>query len=165
MAKTEDLVSIKEFAALSGRSQQTIYKQIGTRLAPYVHEKDGQKWIERRALGEVFKIGEDQPIQPENNSDSTRELKGEQLLYASMQTTIDVLQSQIRTLEEQIKVKDQQISDLSERLRDSLEIEKARIVMTATDKQLPPTQDEIDEAKEDPEKKPGVFSWFKHWWR
>jgi hypothetical protein len=164
MPKTEELMSIKAFAEAAGRSQQTIYKQIGTRLAPYVHEKDGQKWIERRALGEVFKIGVNQPNKPENNSDSTKELNGEQLLYASMQTTIDVLQSQIRTLEEQIKVKDQQISDLSERLRDSLEIEKARIVMTATDKQLPPTSEEIQEAKEDPEKKPGVFAWFKRWW-
>ena len=165
MAKTEDLVSIKEFAALSGRSQQTIYKQIGTRLAPYVHEKDGQKWIERRALSEVFKIGEDQPIQSENNSNSTGEMNVEQRLYASMQTTIDVLQSQIRTLEEQIKVKDQQISDLSERLRDSMEIEKARIVMTAADKQLPPSQDEIQEAEANPTEKQGVFSWLRNWWK
>lgn len=165
MAKTQDVMSIKEFAAASGRSQQTIYKQINTRLAPYVHEKDGQKWIERRALGEVFKIGEDQPIQHENNSNSTQELNVEQRLYASMQTTIDVLQEQIRNLQEQIRVKDQQIAELNERLRDALEIQKANIVINAADKQLPPTQEEIQEAEADPEKKPGVFSWLRNWLR
>lgn len=165
MSKTQDVMSIKEFAAASGRSQQTIYKQINTRLAPYVHEKDGQKWIERRALGEVFKIGEDQPIQHENNSDSTKELNVEQRLYGAMQTTIDILQAQIQTLQEQIRVKDQQIESLNERLRDALEIQKANIVINAADKQLPPTQEEIQEAEADPEKKPGVFSWLRNWLR
>ena len=64
MERPGELMPIKAFAEAAGRSQQAIYKQIGTRLASYVHEKDGQKYIERRALEEVFKIGEIQPVQP-----------------------------------------------------------------------------------------------------
>jgi hypothetical protein len=164
VTKIEDLMSIKEFAAASGRSQQTIYKQIGTRLSKYVHEKDGQKYIERRALSEVFKIGDDHPIQSEDNRKSTENIDVEQRLYTSMQTTIDVLQEQIRNLQEQIGVKDQQISELNDRLRDALEIQKANIVMTAADKQLPPPQED-QEAEVDSEKKSGAFSWLRNWWR
>ena len=46
MERPGELMPIKAFAEAAGRSQQAIYKQIGTRLASYVHEKDGQKYIE-----------------------------------------------------------------------------------------------------------------------
>ena len=42
MERPGELMTIKAFAEAAGRSQQAIYKQIGTRLASYVHEKDGQ---------------------------------------------------------------------------------------------------------------------------
>ena len=44
MESPGDLMTIKAFSEAAGRSQQTIYKQIQTRLASYVHEKDGQKF-------------------------------------------------------------------------------------------------------------------------
>ena len=142
MGKIDDWISIKQFAALSSRSQQTIYKQVGTRLAPYVHEKDGQKYIERRALYEVFKIGDVQPDQSENNQNRENENNFEQRLYSSMQTTIDVLQEQIRNLQEQLNVKDQQIMSLNERLREAMDISRGQLIITAADKQLPETTPE-----------------------
>lgn len=163
MVNTDELLSIKAFASLAGRSQQTIYKQINTRLAEYVHEKDGQKWIERRALVEVFKIGDNQPVQPKNNPKTTEENNVDQRLYDAMQTTIDLLQ-------EQIRVKDEQINELNLRLKQALELGQGQVLLSVAEKQqLPPVQDEIQEdsaeQEVDPDKKPGVFGWFKNWWR
>lgn len=116
MERPGELMTIKAFAEAAGRSQQAIYKQIGTRLASYVHEKDGQKYIERRALEEVFKIGEVQPIQPQNTAKSPEENNVEQRLYATLQATIDLLQEQLRVKDQQIATKDKQIAAQQEQL-------------------------------------------------
>lgn len=116
MERPGELMNIKAFAEAAGRSQQAIYKQIGTRLASYVHEKDGQKYIERRALEEVFKIGDVQPIQPEMAPKSPEENNVEQRLYATLQATIDLLQEQLRVKDQQIATKDKQIAAQQEQL-------------------------------------------------
>jgi len=116
MERPGELMTIKAFAEAAGRSQQAIYKQIGTRLASYVHEKDGQKYIERRALGEVFKIGDVQPIQPETAPKSSEMNNVEQRLYAAMQATIDLLQEQVRAKDRQLESKDKQIAAQQEQL-------------------------------------------------
>lgn len=116
MERPGDLMSIKAFAAAAGRSQQAIYKQINTRLASYVHEKGGQKYIERRALDEVFKSEDIQPVQPENAPNSSESFNVEQRLYATMQATIDLLQEQIRVKDQQIETKDKQIAAQQEQL-------------------------------------------------
>lgn len=95
MEEKQNLLTIKEFAQASKRSPQTIYKQISTRLISYVHEIEGQKYIERKALTEVFQIG----IQPEdNNSDN----------YNNNQ--VDTL---IAMLQAELEIKNKQIEDLS----------------------------------------------------
>lgn len=116
MERPGDLMTIKAFAAAAGRSQQAIYKQINTRLASYVHEKGGQKYIERRALDEVFKSEDIQPIQPENAPNSSESFNVEQRLYATMQATIDLLQEQLRVKDLQIETKDKQIAAQQEQL-------------------------------------------------
>lgn len=116
MERPGDLMTIKAFAAAAGRSQQAIYKQINTRLASYVHEKGGQKYIERRALDEFFKSEDIQPIQPQNAPNSSESFNVEQRLYATMQATIDLLQEQIRVKDLQIETKDKQIAAQQEQL-------------------------------------------------
>lgn len=116
MERPGDLMTIKAFAAAAGRSQQAIYKQINTRLASYVHEKGGQKYIERRALDEVFKSEDIQPIQPQNAPNSSESFNVEQRLYTAMQATIDLLQEQLRVKDQQIETKDKQIAAQQEQL-------------------------------------------------
>lgn len=116
MERPGELMTIKAFSEAAGRSQQAIYKQISTRLASYVHEKDGQKYIERRALDEVFKIGGIQPIQPENAPKSPEVSNVEQRLYETMQATIDLLQEQIKVKDQQLETKDKQIVAQQEQL-------------------------------------------------
>ena len=116
MERPGELMTIKAFAEAAGRSQQAIYKQIGTRLASYVHVKDGQKYIERRALDEVFKIDDVQPIQPEKTVKSPEVNNVEQRLYATLQATIDLLQEQLRVKDQQLETKDKQIAAQQEQL-------------------------------------------------
>lgn len=116
MERPGELMTIKAFSEAAGRSQQAIYKQIGTRLASYVHEKDGQKYIERRALEEVFKMGDNQPVQPSKTVKSPEENNVEQRLYATLQATIDLLQEQLRVKDLQIETKDKQIAAQQEQL-------------------------------------------------
>lgn len=172
MENPGDLMPIKAFAAAAGRSQQAIYKQIGTRLASYVHEKDGQKYIERRALTEVFKIGVDGDIKPEQPQNNSTENNGEQPLYAVLQSTIETLQKQLEQKDIQLAAKDKQISDLTEILKDQAKsINAARHnELAGTMKQLLPENSEStvvveDSADEEPPaeqpRRWKVFDWFR----
>lgn len=106
MAEVNELMTIKEFAEASGRSQQTIYKQIATRLSAYLHEIDGQKYIEGRALYEVFGIGKAQPNQPKQHSTQDNQ---NQPLYEILKATIDTLQHQLEAKDKQLAEKDDQL--------------------------------------------------------
>ena len=64
----KNLLTIKEFAKLANKTQQTIYKQLNNRLNQYIQLVDNKKMLEYRALKEVFNIGVEQPIQPELNN-------------------------------------------------------------------------------------------------
>lgn len=149
----EDLLTIKEFAEAAGVTQQALYQRLNKSLQGYVVEVNGKKHLKRDALS-IFSKPLQQQEENRAEPDSTHI---EQDLIKTLQTTINVLQ-------DQLKAKDQQIAELNERLRDALEISKAHIVITAAEKQLPPTQEEIQEAEAKPEEKPGVFKWFKRWW-
>jgi lipid II:glycine glycyltransferase (peptidoglycan interpeptide bridge formation enzyme) len=149
----EDLLTIKEFSELAGVSQQALYQRLNKSLQEYVVVIDNKKHLKREALS-LFERTEQSA---ENKAVEQGSINVEQELFKALQDTIAMLQ-------EQLKAKDQQIAELNERLRDAMEISKAHIVITAADKQLPPTQEEIQEAETAPEIKPGVFGWFKNWW-
>lgn len=175
MENPGELIAIKAFADAAGRSQQAIYKQINTRLAPYVHEKDGQKFIERRALAEVFGIGDIKPNQPQKTAEQRNV---EQRLYANMQAMIDMLQDQIRVKDQQMEekdrqlaAKDKQIENLTETVRAQAEsLQAAQALHAGTMQQMLPEQSEStvvveDVADEEPPAEPlrkwKVFDWFR----
>lgn len=155
MNKPGDLMTIKAFAEASGRSQQAIYKQISTRLAPYVHEEKGQKYIERRALSEIFEIGGTKPNQP---TKSPEQRNAEQRLYANMQAMIDMLQEQLKVKDQQLEekdrqlaVKDKQIGDLTEAVKShaqSINAERQNELAGTMKELLPETSAEASEVIE-----------------
>lgn len=102
MENSQNLLTIKAFAKASGRSQQTIYKQIGTRLAPFVREIDGQKYIEHRALMEVFGIDAEQPTQPRENNSFNSENNPEHELYTILREELAAKNGQIERLQAQL---------------------------------------------------------------
>ena len=101
MENPSEMMTIKAFAEASGRSQQTIYKQIETRLAPYLHKIEGKKYIERRALQEVFEIEVEQPTQPEKDNSFNSENNPEHPLYTILKAELDAKNRQIDQLMDQ----------------------------------------------------------------
>lgn len=102
MEKSQNFLTIKAFAEAAGRSQQTIYKQIGTRLAHYVHEIEGQKYIEHRALKEVFGIDVEQPVQPKDDNSFNRDETSEHPLYAILKEELEAKNRQIEQLQDEL---------------------------------------------------------------
>ena len=129
MAEKNELMTIKAFAEASGRSQQAIYKQISTRLSAYFHEIDGQKFVERRALFEVFHIGEEVE---QCNFNSTKPKKG------ASDKTLELLEKTIDMLEGQLKAKDDEIAKLTEANR-----ELAQSINTARKNELAGTMQQL----------------------
>ena len=108
MAEKNELMTIKEFASATGRSQQAIYKQISTRLSAYLHEIDGQKFIERRALFEVFGIGEEVELVAQVEEQLLNRKKS-----PSGGSVVAILERTVAMLEEELKIKNKQIEDLT----------------------------------------------------
>ena len=72
---TEGLLTVQQFAALVGKSPQSIYKrlnkvdnpvdnQVVNPIQPYVVVVDGQKMLKIQAISELYGIEVEQPIQP-----------------------------------------------------------------------------------------------------
>ena len=175
MENPGELMAIKTFADAAGRSQQAIYKQIGTRLAPYVHEKGGQKFIERRALAEVFEIGNIKPDQPQKTAEQRNV---EQRLYANMQAMIDMLQDQLKVKDQQMEekdrqlaAKDKQIENLTETVRAQAEsLQAAQALHAGTMQQMLPENSESavvvedsadEESPVEPPRRRKIFDWFR----
>ena len=68
---TDGLLTVQQFAALVGKSPQSIYKRLNkvdnlvvNPIQPYVVVVDGQKMLKTQAISELYGIEVEQPIQP-----------------------------------------------------------------------------------------------------
>lgn len=153
------LLTIKEFAKLSGKSKQAIYKQLNNRLNQYVQLVDNQKMLEYRALNEVYGVEVEQPSQPKLNNPVNQN-------STDVQPIIEVLQATIDTLQNQLKIKDQQIEKLQkeladERIHNREQFDKISILADQAQKlQLA----QITSSSEQPLIDDGKIS-KRHWWK
>ena len=143
----DEYLTVQEFAKAAGVSKQTIYKQMNSRLAPYVQTIKGQRKIAAAALHEFYDTVE-QPKQPEateNQQKPTEKVENstenqpnstitkqpettENQEPTSLEKRIDelekLLQKQIEEdrqekefLKDQIRQKDKTIENLTENLK------------------------------------------------
>ena len=87
----QEYLSIKEFAAAVGVSQQAIYKQLNNKLKPYLKVVDNKKMLEKSALSLFLK---------------------EEKTNGVEQQLLNLLQTELNEKTEQLKAKDKQIEDL-----------------------------------------------------
>jgi len=106
MITKTDLLTVKEFAKIAGKRQQTIYKQLNNRLNPFVQLVESHKMLERRALHEVYGIEVEQPIQPKLNN----------LKFNSETTLYEVLRAELEAKNKQITAMQQEIAGLQSEL-------------------------------------------------
>ena len=159
----KDYLTVKEFAEMANKKQQTIYKQLDKRLKPFVKIENGQKVISAEALEKFYKTeAVEQLIQPnstENQPNSTQiqldptatqpnstageqpnptagdenEAKQEDQI-AALNKLIEIVQKQLEEKDKQLAVKDKQIQDLSDRLAEALQLTKGQQYIAAADK-------------------------------
>lgn len=96
-----EYLSIKDFAAAAGVSQQAIYKQLNNKLKTYLKIVDNRKMLNKSALS-LFK-------QRDNSTDIQKQL-------------INMLQSELNEKNQQLNEKDKQIAELQKLLSQSQQL-------------------------------------------
>ena len=139
---TDGLLTVQQFAALVGKSPQSIYKrvnkvdnpvdnQVVNPIQPYVVVVDGQKMLKIQAISELYGVEVEQPIQPgcqpENEKLSTPFNPVEQPVQPPVE---EKSSDEIAFLREQIRRQDAMIESLNK------ELEKEREHNREKDRQL-----------------------------
>ncbi len=141
----KDKLSIQEFAELSGKSRQAIYKQVNKKLSPYVSTIDNQRMIDSRALKEVYGIEVDNQGSKQGDN----------------QETTDKL---IELLQKELENKDKQIEQLHQLLAREQELLKGANdrVLELEDKMAAVVKPE-QETEPEPISEPIKKSWWQFW--
>jgi len=139
---TDGLLTVQQFAALVGKSPQSIYKrlnkvdnlvdnQVVNPIQPYVVVVDGQKMLKTQALSELYGIEVEQPIQPGCQLESEKLSTPFNQVEQPIQLPADEKSSdEIAFLREQIRRQDTMIESLNK------ELEKEREHNREKDRQL-----------------------------
>lgn len=143
-----DYLSVKDFSAAAGVSTQTIYKQLEKRLAPYVKESGGKKYISKAALAEFYNnqpdatgelqktdldSTENQPdstnlqldtteelptMQPENDLEGRPAAPIRTDSQRDSQRELDLLQDLIKTIQKELEEKNKQLEIKDKQIQD-----------------------------------------------
>ena len=139
---TEGLLTVQQFAALIGKSPQSIYKrlnkvdnpvdnQVVNPIQPYVVVVDGQKMLKTQALSDLYGIEVEQPIQPGCQPESEKLSTPCNPVEQPIQPPTDEKTSdEVAFLREQIRRQDTMIESLNK------ELEKEREHNREKDRQL-----------------------------
>ena len=143
MNEKKTVMTIKEFAAAAGISEQAVYKQLNGKLSTFSTRLNGKKAIKIEALQE-YGFNQIQPeIQPDiqlfqpkfNQELSEKEAEIARLKEQIQQQKVDDLSRQVKELKEQLREKDKQIGSLHDLLRESQEALSRQQHLTALQEQ------------------------------
>ena len=108
----KELLTIKEFAELSGRTTQAVYKQLNTKLSPFVKLVNNKKMVEKRALKEVFDINIEQLKQQNLNEETNPESP----LYEISKAELEAKNEQILNLQVELITERQHSREQADKL-------------------------------------------------
>lgn len=138
-----EFLTVKEFAEKAGVSVQSVYQRLNKSLKPYFKVIKGVKYIEIKALTEVYGLKVEQGFK----GDFKENVKG---FKGSEKREKDTSEQVIDLLREELKKKDDQISKLMQLLDQE---QKLRVV----------DQQKYLEVKEELEEQQNKKSWWKFW--
>lgn len=181
MNEKKTVMTIKEFAAAAGISEQAVYKQLNGKLSTFSTRLNGKKAIKIEALQE-YGFNQIQPeiqlfkpdiqlFQPKFNQElSEKEAEINRLKEQIQQQKVDDLSRQVEELKEQIREKNHQIESLHDLLRESqaalsrqqqlTAIQEKRIIqLTASDPEEAATVEHEEPEEDQPvgQQKKGLF--------
>ncbi|MBQ7922757.1 MAG: hypothetical protein IJ325_09310 [Clostridia bacterium] len=150
---TEGLLTVQQFAALIGKSPQSIYKRLNkidnpvdnqavNPIQPYVVMVNGQKMLKIQALSELYGLEVEQPIQSGCQPENEKLLTSFNPVEQPIQPPADEKSSdEIAFLREQIRRQDTMIESLNR------ELEKEREHNREKDRQLLDTLTKLAETQ------------------
>ena len=115
MTKKNEWLSIKDFAKIANVSKQSVYKKLSTSLNPYLKVENDVKYLNIKALRDIYGKEVSQPIQPYFQPDSqpiqpqNDKMQNEMVIKNDDNSFIDFLLKQI-------DIKDKQIAELQQTL-------------------------------------------------
>lgn len=115
MTKKNEWLSIKDFAKIANVSKQSVYKRLSTSLNPYLKVENDVKYLNIKALRDIYGKEVSQPIQPYFQHDSqpiqpqNDKMQNEMVIKNDDNSFIDFLLKQI-------DIKDKQIAELQQAL-------------------------------------------------
>lgn len=124
----QEYMTVKEFAAAAGVTEQAVYKQLNNKLSTYSTTLNGKKVLKIEALKE-YKSKEVETELSQKLSET--EGKVNQLKEQLQQQKVDELSRQVEELKEQLRTKDQQIGSLHDLLKESQEALSRQQQLTA----------------------------------
>jgi len=107
-----ELLTIKEFAKLAGKSQQAIYKQLNNKLSNYVKLIESHKMLKSSALLDVYGIEVEQLNRPLLNN----KLNSDSTLYDILKSELDAKNELIDTLQAELALERQHSREQSDKL-------------------------------------------------
>lgn len=124
----QEYMTIKEFAAAAGVTEQAVYKQLNNKLSTYSTTLNGKKVLKVEALKE-YRAKEVETELSQKLNETEEEVK--RLKEQIKQQKLDELSRQVEELKEQLKTKDQQIGSLHDLLKESQEALSRQQQLTA----------------------------------
>ena len=112
----KEYISIKEFAAAVGVSQQAIYKQLNNKLKPYLKVVDNKKMLEKSAISLFVKEQKSNEVEQQLINMLQTELNEKNKQIAELQKLLDQAQrlhaaEKQRVLELEDKIATEQIQE------------------------------------------------------
>lgn len=127
---TDGLLTVQQFAALVGKSPQSIYKrlnkvdnqvdnQVVNPIQPYVVVVNGQKMLKIQAISELYGREVEQPIQPPAAEKSVDEVAFLREQIRRQDTMIESLNKELEKEREHNREKDRQLLDTLAKLAET----------------------------------------------
>ena len=127
---TDGLLTVQQFAALVGKSPQSIYKrlnkvdnqvdnQVVNPIQPYVVVVNGQKMLKIQAISELYGREVEQPIQPPAAEKSVDEVAFLREQIRRQDTMIESLNNELEKEREHNREKDRQLLDTLAKLAET----------------------------------------------
>lgn len=149
-------LTVKEFAEKAGVSVQSVYQRLNKSLKPYFKVIKGVKYIEIKALTEVYGLKVEQGFK----GDFKENIKG---FKASEEYQKDASEQVIDLLRDQLRKKDEQIAELHDLLKNAhSNLNAAQIGAAIANKRCTELESKLAAIEEDVQQ-PEVKKWWQFW--
>lgn len=115
-----EYISISEFAAAAGVSQQSVYKRLRNKddaIQPFFKKIGGKKYISKYAIDVIYREEEPHETTQEEQTEEPQEEPKEEKTNDNI--LLEILQQQLETLRNELEVKNKQIENLNDRLAEA----------------------------------------------